>query len=376
MKITEVGTCRTSAHSDASWLVFVRTADGYVGVGEAPVPTCPSTLSPAVEDLKPGLLGRDPFDVHSIRAALGSGRNSVGCEALLPVTSGVEAACLDLVGKRLGVPVAQLFGGTLREYVRVCATQWEHSDDSPEDYAQKARKVAASGFTAMKFDPFGRIGGGPPTIGSALDRAVEITQSVREEVGTAVDLIVDANCRFTPSEAIRVAKVLEPFELLWLEDPLGTDDLDWWEKVAGAVAVPIAAGGRSFAGRGFRDVVERQLTDFVLPDLCSVGGIHVVRDIALLAETYFMSFALHHSGGPVSLAIEAQVGACAPNFAMMELPYGSAEPWDRLMKSPLQLKDGYLKVPTEPGWGIEHRHLLGLQANGAGAVAPVAVGNQ
>ncbi|MBZ5666839.1 MAG: mandelate racemase/muconate lactonizing enzyme family protein [Acidobacteriia bacterium] len=376
MKITEVGTCRVSADSDASYLVFVRTDDGYVGVGEAPVTRCPSTLSPAIGDLKPSILGRDPFDVHSIRAALSSDRNSDGFEALLPVISGVEAACLDIVGKRLGVSVAQLFGGSLREYVRLCATRWEHPDDSPEDYAQKARRVADSGFTALKFDPFGRIGGVLPTIGPALDRAVEITRSVRKEVGTAVDLIVDANGRFTPSEAIRIARAFEPFALLWIEDPLGPDDLDWWEKVAGAVAVPIAAGGRSFAGGRFRDVIERQLTDFVLPDLCSVGGVHAVRDVALLAETYFMSFALHHSGGPVSLAIEAQIGACAPNFAMMELPYGSSESWDRLLKAPLQLKDGHLKVPTGPGWGIEYRHLLELQSSGSGAVAPVAAGNQ
>ena len=173
MKITEVGTCRVSADSDASYLVFVRTDDGYVGVGEAPVTRCPSTLSPAIGDLKPSILGRDPFDVHSIRAALSSDRNSDGFEALLPVISGVEAACLDIVGKRLGVSVAQLFGGSLREYVRLCATRWEHPDDSPEDYAQKARRVADSGFTALKFDPFGRIGGlsrPPLSLASSMSR--------------------------------------------------------------------------------------------------------------------------------------------------------------------------------------------------------------
>jgi galactonate dehydratase len=353
MKITHIGTGRTSAESGGTAVVFLRTDDGFTGIGEVPATTCPQTLSTAVEDLIPRILGRDPFDLHAMQTALNLSRGSIDREVLTFVMNGVEAACLDAVGKRLGVPVTQLLGGSLREYVRVCATSWEDSEDVPQEYARKACEVTDSGFTAIKFDPFGKEGrqfaGGP-----ALDRAVAITESVRRAVGTEVDLIVDANGRFTPPEAIRVASALAPFGLLWLENPLQTDDLEWWEKVAKVITVPVAAGGPRFARHNFRDVIEQQLADFVQPDLWCAGGISEARSIALLAETFFMGFAFHHSGGPVTLAIEAQLSACAPNFTMMEMPYRSEDQWNPHLKTLLQFKDGCLRIPSAPGWGIEY----------------------
>jgi galactonate dehydratase len=354
MKINQIETCLSSVESGGAAVVFLHTDSGFTGVGEVPESSYPHTISRAVEELSPRILGRDPFDVHAIRTALNSSRGSIDREVLLSVMSGVEAACLDVVGKRLGVPVTQLFGGSLREYVRLCATCWEHLEDEPQDYARKAHEVANSGFTAIKFDPFGR-GSEFFASGPALDRAVAITESIREAVGREVDLIVDGNGRFTPTDAIRVASALRPLDLMWLENPLQTDDLDWWERVAKAITVPIAVGGRWFARHNFRGVIEHQLTDFVQPDLCSAGGISEVRSIAMLAETFFIGFAFHHSGGPVTLAIEAQLGACAPNFTMMEMPYGSGDWWDQLLGTPLQLRDGCLRVPSAPGWGIEYR---------------------
>lgn len=352
MKITMVETHQFSLEEGVSTLVFLHTDSGITGVGETSSPDQPETLRAAIEEVEPRILGLDPFDANAIGATLGCVSDNTCDGMLLRVKSGVEAACLDIVGKRLGVPVFQLFGGSLRDGVRMCATCWEQLDDTPEDYARKVREISDSGFTAIKFDPFAHS---DLFDCGLLERAVEITCKIREAVGKDVDLIADANGRFTPSEAIRVANALEPFGLMWLEDPIETGDLDSLERVASAVEVPLGIGGRMVASRSFREVIERQLVDFVQTDSHSVGGISQVRAIALLAESYYMSFALHHSGGPVSLAMNAHVAACAPNLAMVEVPYPPRLWWNKVLKVPFEQRSGFLRVPLGPGLGVEYR---------------------
>ena len=352
MKITRAETRQFSMEEGESTLVFLHTDSGITGVGETTTPNQPETLRAAIEEAKPRILGFDPFDVNAIEARLGCGSDKTCDNMLLRVVCAIEAACLDIVGKKLGVPVFQLFGGSVREELRMCATGWEHLDDPPEDYARRAREISDSGFTVIKFEPFDHAGSSID--GLPLERAVEITCKIREAVGKDVDLIADANGRFTPAEGIRVANALEPFGLMWLEDLIGTDELDSLERVASAVDVPLAIGGRMVGSRGFREVIERQLVDFVQADNHNVGGISRTRSIALLAESYYMRFALHHSGGPVALAMNAQIAACAPNIAMVEMPYLPRPLWNKVMKVPFEQCNGFLRVPLGPGLGVEY----------------------
>ena len=155
MKITRVETRQFSSEEGASIFVFLHTDSGITGVGETSSPNQPDTLRAAIEEVEPRILGSDPIDARAIGATLESLSDKTRDPVLLRIMSGVEAACLDVVGKRLGVPVFQLFGGSLRDEVRVCATCWERLEDPPEDYARKAREISNSGFTAIKFDPFG-----------------------------------------------------------------------------------------------------------------------------------------------------------------------------------------------------------------------------
>lgn len=353
MKITRVETCQFPLEDGVSTLVFLHTDREFTGVGETSSPNQPETLRAAIAEVESRILGLDPFNVNAIRTSLMSMSDKTCDGILLQVMSGVEAACLDIVGKQLGVSVSQLFGGSLRDEVRLCATRWEKLDDLPEDCARKAQEIAESGFTAIKFDPFGS--GNLSPRGPMLERAVEVIRSIREAVGTDIDLIADANGRFAPAEAAGVAKALEPFSLMWLEDPIQTDDSEALEKLAKAVEVPIAVGERIAASHIFREAIERQLIDFVQLDCSNVGGMSCVRDIALLAETYYMGLAIHHSGGPVALAMNAHVAACAPNFVMAEFPYPLRPGWNRVLKVPLELRKGFLKIPSGPGLGVECR---------------------
>lgn len=351
MKIARVETHRSSLEEGASILVFLYTDSGIMGVGEAFSTNQPETLQTALEEAKPQILGFDPMNVNAIGTILGCtgdrGFNGVS----LRVMCGIEAACLDIVGKQLGVPVFQLFGGSLRDDVRMCATNWEQFDDTPEDYARRAREVSDAGFTAIKFDPFGQSS--IPIHGAPLERAVAITCKIREVVGKDVDLIADANGRFTPSEAIRVANALETFDLMWIEDPIGTDESDSLARVANAVKVPLGVGERMVSTQSFREVIERQLVDFAQPDCQRLGGMSSTRSVAWLAESYYMRVALHHSGGPVALAMNMHVAACASNLAVVEVPHPFPSSWSETVKVPFEQRGGTLTVPTGQGLGIE-----------------------
>jgi galactonate dehydratase len=142
---------------------------------------------------------------------------------------------------------------------------------------------------------------------------------------------------------------------MWLEDPIETDDLDSLERVSSAGGVPVGTGERMVASHSFREVIERQLIDFVQPDCQNVGGMSRARDIGLHAESYYMRVALHHSGGPVALAMSAQVAACAPNLAMVEMPYPGRPWWNNVLKAPFEQRSGFLRVPPGPGLGVEYR---------------------
>ena len=351
MKIARVETRQFSLESGASVLVFLHTDSGIVGVGETSSTNQPETLQAALEEAKPKILGFDPFNVSAIGEMLGSVSDEAFNNLSLRVMCAIEAACLDIVGKQLGVPVFQLFGGSLRDDIRICATGWEQFDDTPDDYARRARDLSDLGFTAIKFAPFDHTD--RLVSGSSFERAVAIISKIREAVGQDVDLIADANGRFTPSEAIRIANALGTFGLMWLEDPIEAGELDSLERVANSVEVPLGVGKRIVASHSFREVIERQLIDFVQPDCQNVGGMSRARSIAWLAESYYLRVALHHSGGPIALAMNLHVAACAPNLAMVEVPYPFPSWWSEVVKMPFEQRGGALKVPVRPGLGVE-----------------------
>ena len=351
MKIARVETRQFSLEEGASTLIFLYTDTGIMGVGEAFSTNQPETLHTALEEAKPQILGFDPMNVNAIGTILGCASDKGFNGVSLRVMCGIEAACLDIVGKQLGVPVFQLFGGSLRDDVRMCATGWEQFDDTPEDYARRAREVSDAGFTAIKFDPFGHTS--VPIQGVPLERAVAITCKIREAVGKDVDLIADANGRFTPSEAIRVANALETFGLMWIEDPIEADEPDSLARVANAVKTPLGVGERMVSTQSFREVIERQLVDFVQPDCQRVGGMSSSRSIAWLAESYYMRVALHHSGGPVALAMNMHVAACASNLAVVEVPHPFPSSWSETVKVPFEQRGGVLKLPAGQGLGME-----------------------
>jgi galactonate dehydratase len=351
MKIAKVQIEQVAVGKETQVRVVLHADNGASGVGEAASERGPSVPSPALEAATQHLLGQDPYDHSAILMRLATAGSSELVELLPAMLNGIEAACLDLTGKQLCVPASQLFGGPVRDKFRVCATGWLSGQESVAELTQKTREITSAGFTALEFDPvspesrYMRF--------SDWERAVKITRRIREMVGDGIDLILDAKCRFTAPEAIAFAGELLPFRLLYLQDPVPGGDLKALEEVRRVSPMPIAVRDYGSSSASLREVIERQLADFVHLDCARLGGLSRAREFALLAESWFMNVTLHHSGGPVAWAANTQIAAAAPNFLMADIPYPIPASWSEMLNSSFALQNGCVKLEPRAGLGVE-----------------------
>jgi L-alanine-DL-glutamate epimerase-like enolase superfamily enzyme len=299
--------------------------------------------------------------------------------------SGIEAALWDLKGKYFGLPLYQLLGGKFRDRVRIyldchaagaleCLSpllqetpaSWAHEPApslTPEAIipasVERARQMAALGYTALKFDldlPGSRF---DSATGYALtvrdiDWMVRLTMSLREGVGAEVDLAMDAHWRYRPNDILQVARQLEPARLLWLEDPVPPDDLRSLSYLRQHTTTPIATGENLQLRSGFWDLVVGDLCDILTPDLQKVGGLAEGRKIADLCAGANKPIAFHMIGSPVALLSSAHLALTVPNFIVCEfhahdVPFfhdlvGGTEGW---------FTPGWVTPTEAPGVGIE-----------------------
>jgi galactonate dehydratase len=184
--------------------------------------------------------------------------------------------------------------------------------------------------------------------------AIETVGRYREVVGNEVDLCIEIHRRLTPSEAIVLARGIEPFHPFFYEDPILPDSIDAMDLVAENIHIPIATGERLHTIYEFEALLRRGAVQFVRPDVCMAGGLTHSKKIAALAEAHQVGVVPHNPLSPVSTAACLQLAACIPNFALQEYPKGELEPpKSEIVKTPLRLEDGYLIIPDAPGIGIE-----------------------
>jgi galactonate dehydratase len=183
--------------------------------------------------------------------------------------------------------------------------------------------------------------------------AMALIEAMRQAVGEQVDIMIDNHGRPTPGLAIKLMRALEPYHLKFFEEPVPPDNLEALAKVAAAASdTPLATGERLFTKWGFRELLERQLVEYIQPDICHDGGIFESRVIAAMAETYYVRLAPHNPNGPVATAASVHLAACSPNFDILE--YAESQPFrDQVLKEPWPVVDGYLELPTKPGLGVE-----------------------
>ncbi len=369
MKLTDIETFvvgNPPPHFGGRYFVFVKitTDTGVSGLGEAYcVPFEPHLVAKMIEDVFARYVaGNDPHDIETMwRRVYSSGFTQHPDLTLMGVLSALEIACWDIVGKEANKPVYKLLGGQvhdrLRAYTYIYPRPGDQSDvyHDPDLAAERAAEYLAQGFTGLKFDPAGPYTAfdGRQLSLEALDLCERFAKQLREAVGTKADLLFGTHGQMTAAGAIRLAKRLEPYDPLWLEEPVPPDAPEEMAKVARATSIPIATGERLTTKYDFARLLNAGAAAILQMNLGRVGGLLEAKKIAGMAEVFHTQIAPHLYCGPVVGAANIQIATCSPNFLILE----SIETWggfhSDILKTPIQFEEGHVIPPTAPGLGIE-----------------------
>jgi galactonate dehydratase len=336
------------------WLFLkLSTDDGLCGWGEPIVEGHAYTTEAAVREMEDLLVGRDPDRIEDIWQVLYRSRFYRGGPIMMSAIAGIDQALWDIKGKRCGLPVYQLLGGPVRDRVRVYA--WAHGD-SPAELAQSAKARIQAGFGALKMavcDEMHYI-----ETPDKLDACLARIAAVREAVGPDVGIGVDFHGRLHKSMAKVLAKELEPYHLMFIEEPVLPENNESLREVAAHTSIPIATGERMYSRWDFKPLFEAGYVDIVQPDVSHAGGISETRKIAAMAEAYDVAVAPHCPLGPIAFAACLQVDGVSPNAFIQEqildLHAIAQNPMLAYLSEPsvFNYSSGYVPLPTGAGLGI------------------------
>lgn len=336
-------------------LVKVETEEGYFGWGEGyTIKGKEAIAQHYVELMAVKIVGRNPFDIkHLLRTVFDDfciRRSTLDISCAL---SGIEIALWDLVGKACRQPIYNLLGGKCRGSVEVYANGWGDHLESPDETAKAAVEVVSRGFKAIKWDPFN----GPwRTFISREeeDLAVENVRAVRSAVGPEIELLIDAHRRLTPNRIIDIAKRFEKYRVLQLEDPCLADNLSLVAQVKSAVGCPIVTGETLFTKEQFSSVFSQNAADIVNPDVCVVGGILSMLEIASMAEPYAVGISPHNNNSTtIGLAATLNVSLLVSNFVIAEHFINLEDVSGTFTRQGPNVENGMAKLTDLPGLGID-----------------------
>ena len=351
LKITDIRGCTVAANFDYP-IIRIDTNQGVYGLGEV---RDGGVLGQALI-LKPHLLGQNPLEIEGllrrIKPYSGHGRLGGGFSA-------IDMALHDIGGKVYNVPAYRLVGDKLNPRIRVYCDTTPSKD--PQIYAKRLLKRKQEGFTFFKMDvgvPLisdrpGAVRGGSPTE-RGLKYMTEYLAAAREAIGYDVPLATDHYGRITVSDAIRLGRAFEPYELAWLEDPINWQDWRGMKEIKDAVVTPVLTGENAFGVEGFRDMIENNAVDIIQPDMLTSGGILETHMIAELADRRGIPTVLHMAGSPIGCLASVHCAATMRNFIVMENHAVDIPWWGDLVSGvpkPIVNK-GFIEVPERPGLGV------------------------
>ena len=358
LKITDVRTAQVVVHGPQVH-VRVYTDQGIYGHGEATDAAVGAV--PLIQGFKRALIGRDPLNVDYLFESLRTSGIFAGAQAGQYVTalSGVEIALWDLAGKALGLPIYQLLGGKMRERIRIYCDMAEPNMEDPHA-PEEFQQVKALGFSAVKTDvdepdsPLRWDKVNRTASNAEIDRMVKRVAFAREAFEKRVDLAVDMHGQYDVTTGKRVATELEPFKLLWLEEPVPAENVDAMRAVRESTKTPIACGENLFLRYGFREVLEKHSADILQPDIQKCGGLLEARKIADMAHTYYTPVAPHCVVSPLGTMASCHVCAAIPNFLVLEWHWiSNLRLWRNFVKEGEIIEKGFVTVPDRPGIGVE-----------------------
>jgi D-galactarolactone cycloisomerase len=333
-------------------IVEIETDQGLVGWGECYGPA--RMTAAVVESVAPWLIGEDPLRTdHLWRTIYARLRDHGQKGVVIQGLSGIDIALWDIKGKHFGVPVHQLLGGTVRSEVKAYATGlYRRKSGDPVRYlADEAAGYVAEGFSAVKLK-----------VGFGVEEDLATTRAVREAIGAKVALMVDANHAYDSIAAIKLGRMIEPYDIGWFEEPVPPEDIAGHLAVKAALSIPVAGGECEFTRFGFRELLVARALDIVQPDTCAAGGLSECKKIADMAEAFGVRYNPHVWGTGVAIAASLQLLAVLPPHTPPSLnPLEPMLEFDRtehpirqaILKKPIEHVRGVVRVPDGPGLGIE-----------------------
>jgi galactonate dehydratase len=337
------------------WLFLkIETDEGITGWGEPVVEGRAATTAAAVEELSDYLIGQDPRKIEDHWQVMRRAGFYRGGPILMSAIAGIDQALWDITGKSRGLPVAELVGGPVRDRIRVYT--WI-GGDRPAEIAAAAKGAVANGFTAVKMNGTAELQ--IVDTRRKVDAAIENVAAARSAVGPHVDIAVDFHGRVHKPMARVLLRELEPFKLMFIEEPVRSEELDACLPQLAAAGTPIALGERLYSRWDFKSILASGAVDIIQPDPSHAGGITEVRKIAAMAEAYDIAVALHCPLGPIALAACLQLDACTYNAFIQEqslgIHYNATNDLLDYISNPgtFSCRDGFVAIPSGPGLGID-----------------------
>jgi len=352
MKITDV-TTYIAGNSWKNW-VFTRvdTDEGVHGIGEATVNGFAKSSEAAIHELKRFVIGEDPFDVerHSLR--LFRDVYSDGGQIHGAALAGIEYACWDIMGKVTNQPVFRLLGGRCHERLRVYANGWYRGPREPQSFHEKARRVVARGYTALKFDPFGAAW-------RVVDRqdfglALEIIAAVRDAVGPDVDILVEGHNRFSVHTALQFAEAMHRYSPTWFETPVPPQRISSMVEVARRSPVPIACGEDYYCREQFAELLKHDAVHIIQLEP-QILGMTAAKSVCGMVQAHNGVTAPHSAQGPLCSLACAHLNTATPNFLIHEIFDDFNDDWSAdILTHPVKVEDGHITLSGDrPGWGTD-----------------------
>jgi L-alanine-DL-glutamate epimerase-like enolase superfamily enzyme len=347
----------TKVKSDAT-LIRVETDTGLIGIGAA-LGSPPVVKAIVEHDLAPEAVGEDPlfseliyekmYNGSRARPALERGvtqadesrRRGMAMEAI----AGVDIAIWDVKAQALGIPLYQALGAVRKSVRGYASGGWAPGDEAEAELGG----YAAKGFTACKMRVVGRDG-------FSIEKCVARVAAARRGIGPDGELMIDAHGSLEVAVAIKLAKLLEPYDIAWFEEPVTPDDHAGQAEVRRATTIPIASGEREFTRFDFADLLEKRALDIAQPDVARAGGLTEIRRIAALTSTYGVRLAPHAWGSGILFAASIHTAMSAPNCHILEVTQGYMPMMWELLNEPFDIRpDGTVHAPDRPGLGFTLR---------------------
>ncbi len=361
MKITEVNTYFVRPR----WgFVEIVTDEGYTGWGEAVLEGHAKAVLACVEEYRDYLIGHDPARIEDIWSTIFRAGFYRGGGVLMSALSGIDQALWDIKGKVFGVPVYQLMGGACRNSMKIYS--WI-GGDRPSDVGAAAKERQDAGFSAVKMNATEEL----QMIDTydKIDAVLDRVGAIRDACGKYFGIAIDFHGRVHKPMAKVLAKKLEQYDPMFLEEPVLCENMECFAEIAAACNIPIATGERLYTRYDFKRLLQAGGVDIIQPDLSHAGGLTEVKKIGSMAEAYDVALAPHCPLGPIALSACLQVDATCYNAVIQEQSIGIHYNVGKSVldyvknKSDFDFVDGYVQLPVLPGLGVDVNKELVLEEN-------------